>query len=97
MKFQYLLQCFKTSHHKVWKMLRIVPVGWTFFAKIANDLQIKDNIDLLMISETKLAERFPLGQFYIDGFGLATKLGRERHGGAIELYVREEIPIKLLS
>ena len=50
-----------------------------------------------MISETKLAERFPLGQFYNDGFGLATKLGRERHGGAIELYVREEIPIKLLS
>ena len=33
----------------------------------------KGNIDLLMISETKLDDSFALGQFYIDGFGLPQK------------------------
>ena len=31
---------------------------------------IKDNIDIFVISETKLDESFPMGQFEIDGFPL---------------------------
>ena len=32
--------------------------------------QITGNIDFLMVSETKLGESFPLGQFIIEGFGV---------------------------
>ena len=50
-----------------------------------------------MISETRLAESFPLSQFYIDGFVLPFRLDRDSHGGGIMLYFCEGIPIKLLS
>ena len=28
---------------------------------------IKDNLDILIVSETKLVDTFPVGQYYIDG------------------------------
>ena len=30
--------------------------------------QVKGNIDILMVSETKLDNRFPVSQFFIDGY-----------------------------
>ena len=50
-----------------------------------------------MISETKLADSFPVGQFYIDGFGLPIRLDLNKRVGRIMLYAYERIPIKLLS
>ena len=57
--------------------------------------KIKGNIDLLMISETKLDDSFAIGQFYIDGFGLPKRLDWDKYGGGVMLYSRD-IPIKLL-
>ena len=37
---------------------------------------IKDNIDILMISETKVDDTFPEGQFFLEGFG--TPLSRSK-------------------
>ena len=37
---------------------------------------IKDNIDVLMISETKLDESFPTSQFMINGFSAPFRLAR---------------------
>ena len=59
--------------------------------------QIKDNIDILMISETKLDESFPASQFFMKGFGSPHRLDRNCNGGGILLYIREDIPSKLLS
>ena len=59
--------------------------------------QFKDNIDILMISETKLDECFPTSQFFIKGFSSPHHLDRNCNGGGILLYFREDIPPKLLS
>ena len=59
--------------------------------------QIKDNIDILMLSETKLDESFPNSQFLINGFSAPYRLDRNNRGGGIILYIREDIPSRLLS
>ena len=42
---------------------------------------IKDNINILMISETKVDDTFLDGQFFLDGFGKPFRLDRKRTGG----------------
>ena len=59
--------------------------------------QIKDNIDILMISETKLDESFPTSQFFMKGFSSPHRLDCNCNGGGILLYIREDIPSKPLS
>ena len=57
---------------------------------------IKGNIDVLMVSETKLYDSFPSMQFLIEGYGPPYRLDRNSHGGGILVYVREDIPCKLI-
>ena len=47
-----------------------------------------------MVSETKLDESFPQGQFKISGFSRPFRLDRNSNGGGIMLFVREDIPAK---
>ena len=58
--------------------------------------QIKGNVDVLMISETKIDDSFPVGQFLIEGFCTPYSLDRNSKGGGILLYVREDIPSNLI-
>ena len=58
--------------------------------------QIKGNVDLLTVSETKFDESFPQGQFQINGFSRPFRLDRINNGGGIMLFVREDIPAKLI-
>ena len=58
---------------------------------------IKDNIDILMILETKVDDSFPDGQFFLDGFGTPFRLDRNRNGGGIMLFIRNDIPSKVVS
>lgn len=44
---------------------------------------VKGNVDILMISETKLDESFPEGQFLIEGFTIPFRLDRNKNGGAL--------------
>ena len=58
---------------------------------------VKDNMDILVITETKLDESFPTLQFAIDGFALPFRYDRiHAGGGGVLLYVREDIPCKQL-
>ena len=50
-----------------------------------------------MITETKLDDTFPLGQFYVEGFTMPYRLDRNRNGGGVIVYVREDIPSKILE
>ena len=59
--------------------------------------QVKGDIDILMISETKLDESFPVSQFLIDGYSVLFRFDRNGNGGGTFLYIRENIPSKLLS
>ena len=58
--------------------------------------QVQGNIDILMISETKLDESFPPGQLLLDGYTAPFRSDRDGNGGGILLFIREDIPSKLL-
>ena len=58
---------------------------------------IGNNIDILTIQETKLDSSFPVSQFLIDGYSEPYRLDRNRNGGGVMIYVREDIPSKLLN
>ena len=58
---------------------------------------IGKNIDILTIQETKLDSSFPIGQFLIEGYSEPYRLDRNRNGGGVMIYVREDIPSRLLS
>ena len=49
-----------------------------------------------MILETKLDPCFRNGQFHIDGFSEPYRFYRNVNGGGIFLYIREDIPSKLI-
>ena len=58
---------------------------------------INGNIDIFMISETKLDETFPVAQFYLQGFSNPCRIDRNRNGGGIMLYIREDMPSRLIE
>ena len=58
---------------------------------------IKGNLDILMISETKLDSTFPFNQFTIERYAALTRFDRNCRGGGILLYIREDIPVRLLT
>ena len=65
------------------------------FEFLAKDLAT--DVDLLMISETKIENSFPKGQFLIKGYCEPFRIDRNIHSGGILFYVRKDIPVKLLS
>ena len=58
---------------------------------------ISENIDIFLVTETKIDKSFPTNQFRIPGFSMPYRLDRNQFGGGIMIYVREGIPSKLLK
>ena len=54
----------------------------------------KDKVHVLLLSETKLDETFPLGQFNVYGYKTPFRRDRNIHGGGLLLYVKNDIPCK---
>ena len=52
---------------------------------------IQDNIDVLVITETKLDETFPSAQFNIEGFRPPYRKYLNKHSGGVMIYVREDL------
>ena len=59
--------------------------------------RISGNLDILLISETKLDDSFPSAQFLLDGFSKPYRLDRCTDGSGIFVYIRDDIPSRLLS
>ena len=55
------------------------------------------DVDILMVSETKPDNNFPVGQFLIYGYSPPIRIDRDIHEGGLMLFVKEDIPCKLLS
>ena len=53
---------------------------------------IENAIDIFLVSETKLNDTFPEGQFHINGFSRPYRLDRTDRRGGIILFIREHIP-----
>ena len=60
-------------------------------------LLVQKNIDILIVGETKLDDTFPTNQFSINGFSKPYRMDRNRFGGGIMIFIREDIPSKLMS
>ena len=67
---------------------------------------VQDNIDILLISETKIDDSFPMNEFSIDGYNTPIRLcppigpirlDRNNNGGGIILYTRADIPFKKIN
>ena len=64
----------------------------------SSDDIIKDNIELVMISETKVDNTLLDGQFFLDGFETLFCLDRNRNGrGTMFFLERNDIPAKVVS
>ena len=50
-----------------------------------------------MVSETKLDSSFPVSQFLIEGYTPPFRLNPDNNGGGVMLFVRDDVPCKLLS
>ena len=50
-----------------------------------------------MVSETKIDDRLPVGNFVIDGFSTPYRSDCNNNCGGIMLYDREDIPSNLLA
>ena len=57
---------------------------------------LQNNIDLALISETKLDDSFPTAQFQMKGFSVPYRYDRNGKGGGLLLYIREDIQSKSL-
>ena len=58
---------------------------------------INKNTDVLLVSETKIDSPFPSARFDLEGYATPYRLDRNANGGGILLYIREDIPSKLLN
>ena len=58
--------------------------------------QIRGNIDILLVSETKIDDSFLQYQFVIGRFNAPYKLDRNCLGAGLMLLVKEDIPSNLL-
>ena len=55
----------------------------------------KGNVNILLISETKVDKSFPESQFKIDGFSNPHRVDRNEKGGGIMPLFREDLPVKV--
>ena len=57
---------------------------------------VQNKIDILVITETKLDDSFPVSQFLIDGFHTPYRFDRKRGAGGVMIYVSKDITSKQL-
>ena len=60
-------------------------------------LSITQDVDILLVSETKIDDSFPQSQFVIDGFSAPYRLHRNCLGGGLMFFLRDDIPSNLLT
>ena len=58
---------------------------------------VRGNIDILLVTETKLDSSFPSAQFHMHGYTTPYCLDRNAKGGGLLLYVREDIPSRKID
>ena len=58
---------------------------------------VRGKVDILVITETKLDSTFPTSQFLIGGYNEPYRFDRNRNGGDVLIYVREDITDHKLS
>ena len=81
--------------------LKNVIIGQLNINSLRNKIQdlaqlMKGTLDILVITETKLDYTFPEKQFMIPGYKKPFRADRNRNGGGVIIYVRDDIPCDIL-
>lgn len=58
---------------------------------------VQDNIDFLLVTESKIDDTFPHGQFQVEGFARPIRLDRTRNGGGLIIFIRDDLTCKELK
>ena len=58
---------------------------------------INGNIDILVITETKIDNSFPTQQFLMTGYSAPFRFDRNQYGGGLLVYFRDDIPCRLIK
>ena len=58
---------------------------------------VKSNVDIIILSETKIDDSFPTNEFLINGFSVPFRADRNKNGGGILVYIRDNIRAILLQ
>ena len=66
------------------------------FSKISLAELIKGKLDILVITESKLDNTFPEKQFLIPGYKKPFRADRNKDGGGVIIFIREDIPCDIL-
>ena len=79
------------------KFVKNVIIGHLNINALANksdalNLIIRDKLDILVLCETKLDASFIERQFFLTGFKKPYRLDRNKDGGGVMVYVRDDIP-----
>ena len=56
-----------------------------------------DKVDTLLVTETKIYKLFPSSKCFTKSYSPSRRLDRNRNGGGILIYAREDMPSKLLN
>jgi len=77
--------------------LNRVIVGYVNINSIRNKFDalkdiVSQNIDILMVAETKINDSFPKEQLFMEGYSYPLRLDRDGNGGGLLVYVRSDIP-----
>ena len=60
-------------------------------------LLVSGYFDAIIVTETKLDDSFPKAQSCIDGFSIPYRLDRNKNGGGLIIYFRDDITSKTLT
>ena len=58
---------------------------------------VAKNIDISLITETKIASTFPVNHFYLNGYNAPYRNDRNTNGGDILVYVRDDIRSRIIE
>ena len=72
--------------------VKLIPNKFAQFQEI-----VLKYVDIFILTETKLDDSFPTSQFMVYGFSKPYWQDRNRNGSGIMIYIRDDIPSKLLT
>ena len=82
------------NHILSFESIDIPPKRSSFIGGSISLIPLLVLIDILLISETKLDDTFPSGQFFIEGYKEPIRLDRNKNGGGLLFFIRDDLDSK---
>ena len=79
-----------------------LTIGYLNINSIRNNFDplketVSQNLDILMVAETKIDDSFPKEQFHIEGYADPLRLDRNGEGGGLLVHVKSDITMRQLK